>query len=257
MHDKITPWRNYVVTCMKPNAKEKKLVLFDIDGTLIRSLFQGQAIQRFVYAIKKVYGVDISVGESTWSGKYNGKGDWWIISNLLKEKGISKETIQNGLDNVGRIFCEYLENLSHGNRIYEAVDDAKRLLSLVISAPHLTTSVLTGNLGSSARWKLSHAGYDEFYTFAIFGHEAEDRIELAKLVFPKAKKYIGVEIDPKNIIVIGDTVHDIRCARAIGARVVAVTTGWNVEKETLRREKPDLLVDSLMDERVLSLLGLS
>lgn len=236
---------------------KNKLVLFDIDGTLIRSLIQGRAIQRFVYAIKKVYGIDVKVDELTWGKHYNGKGDWWIINDLLKESGLPRESIRKGLDAVALIFCEYLENLANGDHVYEAIDDAKQLLSLVVSAPHLTSSVLTGNLLSSARWKLSHAGYEEFYEFGIFGHEAEDRISLAKLVFPKVKKHLGFTIEPKNIIVIGDTVQDIRCARAIGARVIAVATGWKVDKEQLRKENPDLLVDSLMDKRVLKLLGLA
>ena len=236
--------------------KQKKLVLFDIDGTLIRPLAGGKALHRFSYAIKIAYGVEIQLDEHRWGEHYNGKGDWWIIEDLTKNAGLSKETIRAGLDRVGQAFCKYLENLSRGGRIYETIDDAKKLVAAVVAAPHLTASVLTGNLGASAVWKLTHAGYNEFYEIGIFGHEAEDRVKLAKLVQPKVKKHLGYDVRAEDIIIIGDTVHDIICARAIGAVAIAVTSGWKVDKDALIKAKPDLLVDSLMDGRVLTLLGL-
>lgn len=233
-----------------------KLVLFDIDGTLIRPLVGGKALQRFSYAIKKAYGVDVQVDELSWGQRYNGKGDWWIISDLVRDHGLSQSSIKWGLDRVGRAFCEYLDRMAQGGKVYEAIEDAQALVDVVVGAPHLTASVLTGNLGASAQWKLTHAGYKVFYTFGVFGHEAQDRKKLAKLVLPKAKKHLGYEVHPNDVVVIGDTVHDIRCARSIGARVIAVTSGWHVDPKGLEKEWPDLLVDSLMDERVLDLLGL-
>ena len=78
-----------------------------------------------------------------------------------------------------------------------------------------------------------------------------------KNFIPKAKKFFGRDIIPSDITIIGDTVNDVLCDRAIGATVIIVSTGWNVHKDEFADHLPDLHVDSLLDERVLSLLGLT
>ena len=234
----------------------KKLVLFDIDGTLIRSLLQVRAFERFTYAIKKVYGIDIHTDLALTGGRYNGTGDRWIILDLMKESVLSKQEIIEGLPEIANEFCSYLDKMAMHQQVYEVIHDARMLVDTVVSSPHHIASVLTGNLEKSAQWKLKHAGYKLFYDFGIFGQEADQRQDLAALVFSKSKNHLGFEIPPQNIVIIGDTVHDVRCGKAIGAMTIAVSSGLNVDKKSLEQEKPDLLVDSLMDKRVLELLGL-
>ena len=93
------------------------------------------------------------------------------------------------------------------------------------------------------------------FAFGVYGHEA-DKGGSIEVAYSKATAYFGKAVRPRDIIVIGDTVNDIRCARVIGALVVIVNTGWRIDKETLIKAKPDLFVDTLLDERVLTLLGL-
>ena len=108
-----------------------------------------------------------------------------------------------------------------------------------------------------AYWKLEHVGIDtKLFSLFVISDEFEDRISLAKSTFAKLEERAGLVIEPKDTIVIGDAVGDVRCAKAIGAASIITMTGKH-KKDELEVEHPDLLVDSLMDERVLSLLELT
>ncbi|MEK7060874.1 MAG: HAD hydrolase-like protein [Patescibacteria group bacterium] len=236
---------------------KKKYVMFDIDGTLIRPLAPEFAMGRFPYAIKKVFNKDINLDSSMWSKRFNGVGDREIFLGLLEGSGVSQEFLVSKLDSLGDAFDEYLTNASKERALYARIDHAHQLFMKVHNSRHHVLGTLTGNLGKSALWKLSHVGIStDQFCVSVFGHEADMRDDLAKLVIPKIETLYGETPDPRDIIFIGDTKHDIICARKIGARVIIVTTGWNIDKGELQRMKPDLLVDSLMDERVLQLLEL-
>src|SRR3989344_5446940 len=232
----------------------KKFVIFDIDGTLIRALRPIDNLQRFRYSIQKAFDVDVGkMTHEVWKrGNYNGKGDRFILWNMLSHHGVSRDTFLDRLGEIGEYFAAYLDIVRADGPSYEVIEDAKKLLEKVISARHLSEGVLTGNLGPSARWKLKDAGLPEF-AFGVYGHEADSREDLARLIIPKAKKFFGRDIIPSDITIIGDTVNDVLCARAIGATVIIVSTGWNVHKDEFADHLPDLHVDSLLDERVLSL----
>lgn len=234
--------------------KRKKLVLFDIDGTLIRPLKPQKSLERFPYAIGKVFNVTMTVRSEDWP--YNGVGDRAILWDMVKDKGISRAALLHNLPKLARHFYDYLSMVARDGPVYEQVADAKKLLDMVVQSSHLSYGVLTGNLIDSARWKLAHTGYGSPFTFGAYGHETDTREALAKRAVAKVKKHFGRSFRPRDVIVIGDTHNDIRCGKAIGAVTVVVVNSWNVDRLTLEREHPDLLVDSLMDERVLSLLGL-
>jgi phosphoglycolate phosphatase len=243
---------------MHANTKSHKLVLFDIDGTLLKSSKSTNHLERFQYALKKVFQVDVGpVTDEFWSSKnYHGMGDRHIIWDMIKDYGVSRDTFVDKIGLVGDAFCEYLDSLTHDGPLYTAFPHAKQLCELVIKASHLSEGVLTGNLRHTASWKLKNAGYQDF-AFGVYGHEADTRNDLARLVIPKAKIYFEKEFKPEEVIILGDTKKDVECARAIGATVVIVATGWNIKKSDFDDTIPDLLVDTLMDEHVLKLLDLS
>lgn len=237
--------------------KKKKLVLFDIDGTLIRAQRMEDNLQRFRFAVRKVFGVDMGAFTiERWKAKnFNGAGDRHILWEFVKDYGITRDAFLDRLGDIGDAFAEYLESIKAGGPSYTVIPDAKALVEQVIAAEHLSEGVLTGNLGPAASWKLRSTGLPDI-AFGVYGHEADERNDLARLVPPKAAAYFGAEFAPRDIIIIGDTVRDAECARVIGATSVIVATGWGVVREDFIEFPPDLHVDSLMDEKVLALLGL-
>ena len=234
------------------------LVVFDIDGTLIRAARLGRNLQRFRHAILTVFGKDIGVvTEELWKERnYNGKGDRLILWDMVRPLGIARDLFLDRLGELGAALVSYLEMIQEDGPSYEVIPDAQTMLKKVIAAPHLSLGVLTGNLGAPAIWKLRATGIPEI-AFGVYGHEADERNDLARLLIPKATQYFGHEIRAEEIVIVGDTVHDVRCAKAIGARSIVVLTGWNVSRTDVEKENPTLLVDSLLDQRVLELLGLN
>lgn len=235
----------------------KLLVIFDIDGTLIRAATIARNLQRFRHAIQAVFGKDIGeVTEEVWKERnYNGKGDRIILWDMVSPLGISRDHFLDRLGELGSALVASLESIQRDGPSYEVIPEAKILLEKVIEAPHLSEGVLTGNLGEAARWKLKATGLPDL-AFGVYGHEADERNDLAQVLIPKAIQYFGYDIRPEHIVIVGDTVHDVRCANAIGARSIIVLTGWNVSKEEVKKENPTVLVDSLLDQQVLELLGL-
>lgn len=191
-----------------------------------------------------------------WKSKnFNGMGDRYILWEFVKDFGITKDALLDRIGDVGDAFAEYLESIKDGGPSYTVIPEAKALVEKVVAAEHLSEGVLTGNLGQAAAWKLRSTGLPNI-AFGVYGHEADQRNDLARLIPPKAEVYFGQPFAPQDIIVIGDTVRDAECARAIGAIAVIVATGWGVTKEDFAAFPPDLHVDTLMDEKVLTLLGL-
>lgn len=235
----------------------QQFVIYDIDGTLVRTKRLTDNLQRFRYAIQIVFGKDIGkVTEELWRDKgYNGKGDRHILWEMVRPLGILQEELLRKIDDIGNAFVEYFEMIQDDGPSYEVIPDAKLMLQNVIEAPHLWQGVLTGNLGPAASWKLKASGLPDI-GFGVYGHEADSRDDLARLLLPKIKQHYNVDIAPRDIVIVGDTVHDARCAAAIGATSIIVMTGWNVSKHDVEEEHPDLIVDSLLDSRVGSLLGL-
>lgn len=233
--------------------KQKKLILFDIDGTLIRHVGDGTRnwIGRIRTAAKEVYGVDpgnFSVAP------YHGKIDRQIAWMIVEPLGISRSTFLEKYSAFADRFFGQLLDDPVDQSLYQQIPDAKLLVDMLQLKKDICLGVLTGNMERVGRWKLTHGGYDGLLPFVMWSDGFDDRFQLAKAVYEKANAFFHESFGPHNTIVIGDTVNDISCARHIGARVIAVATGGHA-KDELIFAKPDLLVDSLMDERVLSLLG--
>lgn len=243
---------------MKKPTGDRKVILFDIDGTLISPLAAGIAVNRYSYAVKKALQIDLVADVSMWK-RFNGWSDRGIFWTLLSEQtDISKELFLERLPLIEDALVEYSDLVAKDQRLFERIEDACQLFDMIHAHPTYLLGTLTGNLGKSAQWKLRHTGISpDRMKVGVYGHEADTRDELAALILPRIEAALGGPVDPTNVVFIGDTIHDIRCAKTVGASSIAVTTGWNVPVDDLEREKPDLLVNSLMDPSVLSFLGLS
>lgn len=234
-----------------------KLILFDIDGTLIRHV-KSHTVggwPRFIYAAKKAYGVDIEINTTK---NYNGWVDREILFNLVSPHGVTKAEFDYHFPQAITAMHEHaLKQDKEVGKLYEQIPEAVELVKLVNQEPNFKVGVMTGNVHKMALWKLVHSGIDlELFKLFIDGDEIDDRISLAKTVFSKAQAVFGIDFPPRDVIVIGDAIGDIRCAKSIGARTIIVLTGQHSTRDVLARENPDLIVDSLMDPQVLKFLDL-
>ncbi len=232
----------------------KKLVLFDIDGTLTYHVGARRWEEQYAHGMKAAWGITTPYEYSL----YNGSIERHMAWDIVQKHNVSREDFFAKFPTYVQAMLEHLEEWGEKGKVFEPISEAVALVSKLRNQNVHVLGILTGNAKRIADWKLTHVGLSPaFFPFGLYGEEADDRVSLARLVFARAKTELGWDIAPSDIVVIGDTVHDIRCGRAIGARTIAVTTGMHGNKDILKKEKPDLLVSSLADKRVLTLFGLS
>lgn len=210
--------------------------LFDIDGTLIDAGGAGQAAME--QSLAEEFGATGPVsGIST-----AGRTDRAIAMDLFKFHGIefSDDRWQRYLKSYFRLLPDSLK--SRPGMILPGVPE---LLQNLAGRENLKLGLLTGNFAEGAKLKLAHYGLSQHFTVGGFGDEHLDRDDVARMAWQLVQAHHPhVELD--RVWVIGDTPSDIRCARAIGAKVLAVATGIFSPQE-LEPHQPDLLLDDLKD----------
>ncbi|MCX8008898.1 MAG: HAD hydrolase-like protein [Patescibacteria group bacterium] len=219
-----------------------KLVLFDIDGTILLSKHTIHR-HRFNYAIKKVYGISQEVD---WDSMH-GQTDTSIFLLTLTQAGIPKDQILEKLPIAFEHTYEYFVQNIPDNFHETILPGVKNLIKKLQNVVHL--GILSGNYEKTGWHKLELVGLRHYFEFGVFGHEGEDRLAIARLVQKKAKKHFGEDFSSDHIYIIGDTPKDIECAREINAHAIAVATGRYTEEE-LQEYNPNLLVSSLEDKKV-------
>jgi phosphoglycolate phosphatase-like HAD superfamily hydrolase len=215
----------------------KKLLLWDIDGTLIASGNAGMAALRT--GLRDALGIDGSLDDI----EFAGRTDRWIIRRIFE-----KFTVPHTAENFDRYVAGYIAALPaalHNPRA-RVLPGARALLAAAATRPDLAQGLLTGNLRAGARAKLSHHALWDYFPFGAFADDAELRNDLGPHALARARAHTGVTLAPDRVWIIGDTPHDITCARAIGARVLAVATGSH-SLDTLAAHMPDALLPDLAD----------
>jgi phosphoglycolate phosphatase len=219
------------------SSTAKRLLLFDIDGTLIHS--GGAGVEALIRAFKERFGIeddlhDIEIAGMTDSG---------IVVSIL-----NKHRIPATHENVSAFLDSYVHFLSLElpQRKGKLLPGVLKLLERLKSRPHVVLALLTGNVSRGARLKLEHYGVWHFFEFGAFADDHHDRNELGRFARTRAKQKHGREFVASEIDVIGDTPRDIACGRALGARTIAVATGrWS--RDELSKHTPDFLIDDLSD----------
>jgi len=226
--------------------KEKRLLLFDIDSTLINS--GGAGLAALKLASQKRLGGD----ENLEGIEIAGRTDSGIVRQILAKHGIepTNENVWAFLD----VYVELLElqlPKCHGH----VLPGVKNLLGWIESQPHLTLGLLTGNIARGAQLKLEHYQLWKHFPFGAFADDHHDRNELGAVACRRALEHSEWEFSPSSVDIIGDTEHDIACGRAIGARTVAVATGSR-SREKLAQSKPDFIFDNFAEtDNVITTLG--
>ena len=217
--------------------KQQRLLLFDIDGTLINS--GGAGIEALKRALKERFGIDDDLHDV----EVAGMTDSGIVVSILKKHKIPATT-----ENTAAFLDSYVHFLSLElpRRKGKLLPGVLPLLEKLKTRKHLVLGLLTGNLSRGAQLKLNHYGVWHFFELGAFADDHHDRKELGPFAQARAKEKHGREFSAEEIDVIGDTPRDIACGKALGARTIAVATGtWSREK--LAEHDPDFLIDDFSD----------
>ena len=212
---------------------QKRLLLFDIDGTLVNTGGAGvvslrNMVQQRFGAADELHDIEIA-----------GKTDRAIIRDILRKYKTTPSE-----ENIAKFARVYIDGLAEElprcrGRVLPGVAE---LLARLRSRPHTVLGLLTGNLRRGAELKLRHYKLWDYFEFGAFADDHHDRNELGAFARTRAHEKHGHEFDCADIDVIGDTGHDIACGKAFGARTIAVATGgWS--REQLEKCAPDVLFD--------------
>jgi phosphoglycolate phosphatase-like HAD superfamily hydrolase len=128
----------------------------------------------------------------------------------------------------------------------------KELLRELKRRGHLL-GILTGNPEGMTQSMLEKGGLRDYFDLFVYGPEGKDRVELVKIAMDEARRKFGGEFSGKNIVVVGDSIHDIDSGKPHGALTIAVATGFYSRKELLKH-KPDYLFEDLTDTKILEVL---
>ena len=225
---------------------KKRLLLFDIDGTLIHSAGAG------MHALKLALTERHQIQDNLEDIEIAGMTDSGIVISIL-----NKHKIPATRENVAAFLDSYVHFLSlelprrKGNLLPGILE----LLQKLKARKHIVLALLTGNLSRGAELKLGHYGVWHFFEFGAFADDHHDRNRLGAFARARAKEKHGREFSADEIDIIGDTPRDIACGKALGARTIAVTTGtWS--RDELAKHHPDFLIDDFSDvERLIVTLG--
>jgi phosphoglycolate phosphatase-like HAD superfamily hydrolase len=220
-----------------------KLLLFDLDGTLVRADGAGRkALNRAIFNIYKI---------KQDGSKYNlaGKTDLRNFAEAI-ELTIGKRASRAAVD---RVHKEYLKCLPHymsvtlRSKKYRYPRGIRRLLKRLSKEKELILALGTGNMEKGARIKLEPSGFNKYFEFGGFGSDAYSRPVLLKTAFRRAKKRAeGKKLRAKDVYVIGDTPLDVSAGKAVGYKTVAVGTGYSDWKE-LKASNPDFISKDFRD----------
>ena len=224
----------------------KRLLLFDIDGTLVNT--GGAGVKSLKATVRNRFRTEDDLRDI----EIAGKTDRAILRDILR-----KYQVDPTEENIASFAGEYIGGLplslsrTHG-RVLPGI---QQLLERLKPQPHTVLALLTGNLKEGARLKLQHYGLWDFFEFGAFADDHHDRNKLGAFARQRAQLKHGHDFDATDIDVIGDTNHDVACGKAFGARTIAVATGsWS--RERLQGCAPDFLFDDLSEtEAVIESLG--
>jgi len=217
-----------------------RLVLFDIDGTLL--VARGAGRRALAAALKDVYGTAGDID----GYDLRGQTDPRIVFDVMEGAGLEREAVRERLDDCFEAYARGLAaEIGDGDKVVTlpGIGDLVRRLH---GDAEVLLGLLTGNIEAGARIKLGPTGLLPYFRLGAYGSDHLDRRQLPSLAARRAHALVGVPFAPDRVLVIGDTPRDIECARHFGAVAVAVATG-QYTREALEAERPNLLFSNFAD----------
>ena len=222
-----------------------RILLWDIDGTLIRSTRAGAFKDYTIPVLEAVFGTAGSLP----SMQVSGMTDLQIIGEALHQEGITAEHIRERIDDLKNCYMHEMRKATgNGEQFFELLPGVREALQAIREHPRYESALLTGNIEPAAQLKTELFGLSQFFTLpGAYGDESHDRRDLPALASARIQKHLSVELTPSQFIIIGDTPNDIACARHFGARAIGVGTGRLYTAADLIPCEPDALLPDLSD----------
>ncbi len=235
-----------------PNALDPshlRILLWDIDGTLIHSLRRGAFKDYTIPMLEDVFGTAGKLGEM----QVSGMTDLGIVAQALEHEGFTHEHIRERIDHLRESYMTAMHKATgNGVEFFELLPGAREALQAAADDPRYHSALLTGNIEPAAHLKMSLVGLSEFFDLpGAFGDESHDRKDLPALAAGRISKQLQVDLAPEQFIIIGDTPNDIECAKHFGARSLVVGTGRLFSTEDLLACSPDAFLPNLADAQQL------
>ena len=213
-----------------------RLVLFDIDGTLVHTGGAGTA------AFTKTFAKQFHLHHGTEKMKFAGRTDVSLVREFFRIHDVTATP-----EHFREFFEHYVFWLQHileqnGGEMCRGVREFIRDLQSLPQPPAL--GLLTGNVQIGAEIKLRHFGLWELFQFGGFADDHEERDQIAAAAFNRARRVLGKALQPHEVVVIGDTPFDVRCGKFIGAKTLAVATGGSKFVD-LKKHDADWTVEDL------------
>ena len=216
----------------------RRLILFDIDGTLV---WGGPARAAFEVAMMEVFGTAGDIDGHDFSGKT----DPQIARELLEGAGFATDAIVSGLPCLFESYLRELEEKLPGKPV-DVLPGVPALLEALRGEEDVGLGLVTGNIHEGARLKLSSAGLSHHFAVGGYGSDHEVRDHLPGVAIARAEKEWSVSFPREQVIVVGDTPMDVASGRHAGTRTLAVATGYRSVEE-LAEASPDWVLDSFAD----------
>jgi phosphoglycolate phosphatase-like HAD superfamily hydrolase len=216
---------------------QKVLILWDIDGTILHSGGAGMAALQA--ALKDVFGIEGSLAGIDFAGRT----DPWIIRQIF-----ARFAVEDTPRNHARYVDGYIGLLPEilGRNKARVLPGVEALLAQAAGRSDVAQGLLTGNLRRGAQTKLGYHGLWDYFPVGAFADDSEVRNELGPHALRRARGHWGAAFPAERVWIIGDTPHDIACARAFGARAMAVATGGS-DAVSLAGFGPDAVLEDLAD----------
>ena len=213
-------------------------ILFDIDGTLITTGGAGAVAWRL--AFEELYGIPADIGMFSDAGMTDPEVGRKTFSAVIGHEPGPRE-----LARVMAMRLKYLPQAVAESKGYRVLDGVEELLPRLVDEGYLL-GLTTGGTDSAAHIKLARANLARWFTFGGYGSDSTDRTELTRRAISRAGMLLGMELDPQQALVVGDTPLDIAAAHGAGAIGVGVASG-HFTAEQLEQAGADAVLESLRE----------
>ena len=235
-------------------SDDLRILLWDIDGTLIRSVRMGGYKDYTIPVLEEIFGTSGQLSTM----RVSGMTDLQIIAEALRDEGYTHDDIRQRIHEVSKRITEEARRVTgNGAPFFQVIPGVREMLEVLDRHPRYRSALLTGNIEAMAYLKMELVGLEKYFRLpGAFGDESHERKDLPERAAERIREHLQMNLAPEQFIVLGDTPNDIGCAQHFGARAVALGTGRFYSNEELLECKPDAFLPDLTNQQlVLETLG--